>query len=332
MIELVAGENCPLTDGLVSLCVSGPFDLSALVTGSDGRVAGDGDFVFYNQPEAPGLRLTHGSVTVDVARLRRGAARVVVVASPEDMATPFGRLPAPTMTVVGRGNRLVASFRPTGLAAETVVQLGEVYRRGDGWKFRAIGQGYANGLAGLARDFGVEVDDDGAARAYPPAAARPVPAGDRQVQMGARQLPASGYQPPSPERLLGVPALVGEVVAQTNAQRARYGLTPLTVDHRLTRAAQGHSDDMVARKFFAHDCPDGSSVADRVVAVGYTYAVVAENIASGQRTAAEVVDGWMDSPGHRANILNPDVRQIGVGFTVGGELGTMWTQVFGAPL
>jgi stress response protein SCP2 len=294
--ELVAGANTPLPGGTVTMTVPGPFDLSALVTGSDGKVAGDADFVFYNQPSAPGVRLRPGAVTVDPARLRRGAARVVLVASPEESATPFGRLPVPTLTVLDRDGRTLARFRPGGLTTETVVQLGEIYHRGAGWRLRALGQGYADGLAGLARDFGVEVDDDGSATAG-----------------------ADGG------------GLLGEVVARTNAERARAGLVPLTVDRRLAAAAQAHTADMVARGFFAHETPDGVSVADRVLAAGYPYSVVAENIAAGQHTAAEVVDGWLDSPGHRANILNPAVRQIGVGFTPGGPCGTTWTQVFGTP-
>ena len=72
-------------------------------------------------------------------------------------------------------------------------------------------------------------------------------------------------------------------------------------------------------------------MADRVRAAGYPYAVVAENLAAGQRTAAEVVQGWLDSPGHRRNLLSPDVTQIGVAHAVGGEHGTLWTQVFGRP-
>ena len=70
---------------------------------------------------------------------------------------------------------------------------------------------------------------------------------------------------------------------------------------------------------------------DRVEALGYRYAAVAENIAAGQNSAGEVVEGWMHSPGHRKNILNSDVTQIGVGHARGGEFGTYWTQVFGKP-
>ena len=137
---------------------------------------------------------------------------------------------------------------------------------------------------------------------------------------------------PGPAAPAGPVPLLAEVVALTNAQRSAHGLGPLTADGRLAAAAQGHNDDMVARGFFAHESPDGASVADRVRAAGYSYGVVAENIAAGQRTAADVVQGWMDSPGHRANILNRDVTHTGVGFTAGGPYGTTWTQVLGRPL
>jgi uncharacterized protein YkwD len=84
-------------------------------------------------------------------------------------------------------------------------------------------------------------------------------------------------------------------------------------------------------RLFAHEGPDGSQVWDRAVAAGVRLPKVAENIAAGQRTPAEVVRGWMDSPGHRANILDRDLTQIGVGRVEGGSYGVYWTQVFGAP-
>jgi hypothetical protein len=209
----------------------------------------------------------------------------------------------PTLSV-SVGGSVLTRFRAEGLASETVVQLAEVYRHSGAWKLRAIGQGYADGLAGLARDFGVTVDDDD------------------DDGGGAR----SATTAPSPGG-----GLLHEVVTATNAERARFGLAALTPEPRLAAAAQAHARDMVARRFFSHDSPDGRSVADRVLAVGYAYRVVAENIAAGQQTAAEVVDGWMNSPGHRANILSRDVAQIGIGFAVGGEYRTMWVQVFGTP-
>ncbi len=301
-MELVAGANRALPTGPVTVAVPGPYDLSALILGDDGKVTGDADFVFYNQPSAPGVRWSAAAVTVDPAALRRGASRVVVLAGPEDLRTPFARLPPPALSVTSR-KTVIARFRPPGLTSETVVQLAEIYRREGAWKLRAIGQGYADGLAGLARDFGVQVDDDGVA---------PAPSAGAGAGPGGTSLAMS-------------------VVAATNRERAGHGLAPLTLERRLTAAAQAHGQDMVNRRFFAHDSPDGRSVADRVLAAGYTYRVVAENIAAGQRTVEEVVDGWMNSPGHRANILSPDVRQIGIGFATGGEYGNMWVQVFGTP-
>jgi stress response protein SCP2 len=292
--ELVAGANLALPGPDTGFELPGPFDLSALVLGADGRVGGDADMVFYNQPSAPGVALRGGALGVTPARLRRGAERVVVLASPEVSGLAFGALPTPVLTVTGPDGRRFARFAATRLRTETAVQLAEVYRRGGAWRLRAIGQGYADGLGGLVRDFGVDVAEE------------PVP----EVQAGGP---------------------LDEVVVATNAERARYGLAALGVDARLAAAAQAHSDDMVRRDFFSHANPDGQQVWDRALAQGYAYRKVAENIAAGQRSAAEVVRGWMDSPGHRANILDGELTQIGVGHALGGGYGTTWTQVFGTP-
>ena len=276
------------------MALGGPFDLSALVLNASGTVAGDADMVFYNQPDAPGVRLRAGRLTVTPERLRRGADRVVVVASPEDTGSAVGVLP-PLLLTDAR-ERPFARFRTPPMRRETVALLAEVYQRAGAWRVRAVGQGYADGLAGLARDFGVDVADEG-----------PAPQG------------RSAAGP------------LAEVVTRTNAERARHGLRALTVDARLARAAQAHSVDMVRRAFFAHENPDGRQVWDRALAAGYPYRKVAENIAAGQRTAEEVVRGWMDSPGHRANILDGELTQIGVGYAEGGTYGLYWTQVFGTP-
>lgn len=112
---------------------------------------------------------------------------------------------------------------------------------------------------------------------------------------------------------------------------AAAGLAPLTVDPRLNAAARLHTEDMVRRGFFSHENPDGRQVWDRALAAGYRYRRVAENIATDQRGAVEVVDGWMNSPGHRRNILDGELTQIGVGHALGGSHGITWTQVFGTP-
>jgi stress response protein SCP2 len=291
--DLPPGANVALPDAALGIALDGPFDLSALVLSATGAVAGDADMVFFNQPDAPGVRLRGAQLTVRPAALRRGAERVVVVASPEDLGEAVRALP-PVLLTDGR-ERPFARFRPPPMPTETVALLVEVYRRGGTWRVRAVGQGYVDGLAGLARDFGVDVAEDA---------------------------PAAGG---------GAAGVLGEVVDRTNAERTRHGLRPLTVDQRLAAAAQAHSADMVRRGFFAHESPDGRQVWDRAVAAGYAYRKVAENIAAGQRTAEEVVRGWMESPGHRANILDRDLTQIGVGRADGGSYGVYWTQVFGTP-
>ncbi|MCX4853058.1 CAP domain-containing protein [Streptomyces canus] len=472
MSELVPGGNLPLPEGAVTVRVPGPFDVSALVTDDGGKVGGDADFVFYNQPSAPGARLSGDTLTVDPRGLRAGASRVTVAVSPADPGTPLGRLPAPVLEVTGAGSRPLARFAPPRPRQETVLLLAEIYRRGDSWKLRALGQGYADGLAGLARDFGVDVMDDtpatavpsvpltasgtrraaapalrtpqGTSPAHPPPPTRPAPllrspapgaspdlaafltlvnsarstAGSPPVALDPRltdaarghasamasadrlgvegpdgvsvfqRLTATGYayltvgehlvsgpRDPSefveyclrteqPRRTLHDPAFshVGlahatngrsgdvywtalwtrpltpadltrtadEVVGLTNRERARAGLSPLGVDPLLARAAQAYSTDMAVRAFYSHTSPEGTQPWDRAAAAGSTRRSIGENIACGQRSAAEVVEGWMNSPGHRANILKPGFTHIGIGFAGGGPAGTYWTQLFGA--
>jgi len=286
--DLPPGANIALPSEALGIALDGPFDLSALVLSASGTVAGDADMVFFNQPDAPGVRLRGPRLTVLPAALRRGAERVVVIASPDDLGSAVRTLP-PVLLTDAR-DRPFARFRPPPMPTETVALLVEVYRRAGTWRVRAVGQGYADGLAGLARDFGVDVAEE-------------------TTQAGP----------------------LGEVVERTNAERARHGLAPLTTDARLAAAAQAHSADMVRRGFFAHENPDGKQVWDRAVAAGYAYRKVAENIAAGQRTAEQVVRGWMESPGHRANILDRDLTQIGVGRAEGGSYDVYWTQVFGTP-
>ncbi|WP_037663930.1 CAP domain-containing protein, partial [Streptomyces aurantiacus] len=133
-------------------------------------------------------------------------------------------------------------------------------------------------------------------------------------------------EPFSPQ---GLARTTADVLTLTNSHRAAAGLRPLAPDPRLAAAAQAHSADMVARAFYSHTAPDGSEPWHRAAAAGSAHRTVGENIACGQRSAAEVVQGWMDSPGHRANILKPAFTHLGVGFAGGGPAGTYWTQLFG---
>lgn len=124
-------------------------------------------------------------------------------------------------------------------------------------------------------------------------------------------------------------AIENEVVRLTNLERAKAGCKPLVHDRRLRQAAYAHSADMSARNYFSHTSLDGRTFVDRIEATGYRYTALAENIAKGHPTAQAVVRGWMDSPGHRSNILDCRFTHIGVGYVKAG--GPYWTQTFGRP-
>ncbi|MCK9895536.1 CAP domain-containing protein [Frankia sp. AgB32] len=334
MTELVPGANAPLPGGPVQVRLAGPFDLCALIVSAHGKVDGDDDFVFFNQPRTSGVTLGGREVTIIPTALRHGAERVVIAASPEDGTTPFGQLPPPVVTLHNERGNVLAHFAPPPLTSETVLTLVEIYRRGPGWKVRAVGQGYADPPpAPAAPPAG---SSPSAAPDQPPAALpapRPAPPARTPSAPVVGAMRAAAPAPAGPlDDGTGSTPMLAQVVALTNAERERVGLHPLSVDPTLAAAADAHSRDMAARGFFAHTSPDGRSVSDRVVALGYRYSRVAENIAAGQTSAEEVVTGWMNSPGHRANILIPQLRQIGVGYATGGEFGTYWTQVFGTLL
>ncbi|MCP9953043.1 CAP domain-containing protein [Actinomadura madurae] len=117
------------------------------------------------------------------------------------------------------------------------------------------------------------------------------------------------------------------VVTLTNAERAKNGCKALRIDQRLVVAARKHSADMAANNYFDHTSRNGDSPWKRMEDAGYP-SPGAENIAKGYPTAAAVVKGWMNSPGHRANILNCGLRAVGVG-KASGPGGPLWTQNFG---
>ncbi|WP_218150760.1 CAP domain-containing protein [Actinokineospora terrae] len=118
------------------------------------------------------------------------------------------------------------------------------------------------------------------------------------------------------------------VVEIVNARRAEAGCGPLRWNDKLATAARKHSQDMAVRGYFDHNSPDGRTPWDRIKAEGYTKAS-GENIAAGQATPEAVMTGWMNSPGHRANILNCKSTEIGVGMYKGGSYRIYWTQTFG---
>lgn len=119
--------------------------------------------------------------------------------------------------------------------------------------------------------------------------------------------------------------LGNEAVELINAQRAEYGLSPLTVDDNVTEVALAHSMDMAKYDYIDHTSPEGLSPFDRLDMAGIYYMSAAENIGSGFLTAEDVVKSWMNSPAHKENILNAEFTHIGVGYYAGGSNGTYWT-------
>ncbi|MDC3413734.1 CAP domain-containing protein [Aquibacillus sp. 3ASR75-11] len=116
-----------------------------------------------------------------------------------------------------------------------------------------------------------------------------------------------------------------KVVTLTNQEREQKGLQPLKSDKELTNVAQTKAEDMATNNYFSHTSPTYGSPFNMMQDFGIQYTTAAENLAQGQKTPKEVVNGWMNSPGHRKNILNKDVTHIGIGFAKDGNY---WTQMF----
>ncbi len=122
-----------------------------------------------------------------------------------------------------------------------------------------------------------------------------------------------------------------DVITLTNQERAKYGKPALAANDQLARAAQGHAEDMAQHNYFSHTGRDGSSPADRITAAGYQWNSWAENIASGESTAAATVNQWINSPPHHANMLSDTVCDLGIGYAYnnGTTYKYYWVQNFG---
>ena len=153
----------------------------------------------------------------------------------------------------------------------------------------------------------------------------------------AQQYPNTIYLPLVVRPASTVHPYATRVVDLVNQERAKVGCSPLTMNTALNNAALGHSEDMARNDFFDHTGSDGSSPWDRMVRAGYQWSRAGENIAAGYVTPEDVMQGWMGSAGHRANILNCSFRDIGVGYVyLANDTGQVnyrhyWTQNFGAP-
>lgn len=120
-----------------------------------------------------------------------------------------------------------------------------------------------------------------------------------------------------------------KIVALTNIERAKYSLPPLTWNEKLASSANIKARDMITKQYFAHESPDGVGIEQLAQKANYSYSLIGENLAMGDFiSSSDVVKGWMDSPGHRANILKPTFKEIGVSAMMGkGEGHSVWYSV-----
>lgn len=122
-----------------------------------------------------------------------------------------------------------------------------------------------------------------------------------------------------------------EVLKLVNQERQKQGLKALTLNTKLTSIGNMKAKDMADKNYFSHTSPTYGSPFQMLQNYGVTYTSAGENIAAGQRTSQEVMNSWLNSSGHRANILNKDYTQLGVGYYKGGSYGTYWVQLFIKP-
>ncbi|MFI5743230.1 TerD family protein [Streptomyces anulatus] len=223
MTAMTPGSNIPLSAARVAVDVAAPvrLDVSGLLLTADGKVRSDDDFIFYNQPSGPGVTYRSGggsapdAIVVDTAAVPPGIEKIVVTASPDAAGQTFqGVEPTATVRNADDGSAL-ATFTPPQLGAETALVVIEIYLRNGAWKARAVGQGYANGLAGIATDFGVSVEEP-AAPVAPPAPVAPAPVAAAPVAPVAapvdpRIAPPAPAAPPAPPAAPAAPAGSGKI-------------------------------------------------------------------------------------------------------------------------
>ncbi|MGW1024600.1 TerD family protein [Streptomyces sp. NPDC002577] len=200
--ELLKGGNAPLPgpQAVLTVHTTVPVDVSAMLLTGEGKVRGDDDLVFFNHPEQDGITVDGLTMTADLARIPGEIQTVALTASidVDRPGTTFEASSTPRVEIESAHDRL--SFAPPPLTSgETVLLLAELYRRGDGWKVRAVGQGYANGLAGVAADFGIMVAEESAPEPLAAPAAQqalPSPVPQPSSQPGpAAAPPVSASQP-----------------------------------------------------------------------------------------------------------------------------------------
>ncbi|MGW3286584.1 TerD family protein [Streptomyces sp. NPDC001002] len=222
---MTPGSNIPLSTARVAVDVAAPvrLDVSGLLLTADGKVRSDDDFIFYNQPNGPGVTYRSGggtapdAIVVDTAAVPPGIEKIVVTASPDAQGQTFQGI-EPTATIRGADdNSVLATFTPPQLGSETALVIVEIYLRNGAWKARAVGQGYANGLAGIATDFGVSVEEPAPAPAAPP---QPTPTVQTPVAPPAPSLSRTPPPPAAPP----APAAPAPGTGKINLDKGRVSL------------------------------------------------------------------------------------------------------------
>ncbi|GAB2563289.1 TerD family protein [Nocardia heshunensis] len=191
---LIKGQNGALNaaEVVVTVQVAVPAELSALLVTEQGKVRSDADFVFYNQPAGPGVRLRNGvagqpaELVVSLAQIPADIAQIRAVITLDGAGATFGRIAPPVAVVTDQGGNRLYEYRIEDLQTESIVIALELYRRYGAWKVRAVGQGYAGGFAALVTDHGVSVEEPAPVERAPSATAPPPPPPP----------PVSAYPPP----------------------------------------------------------------------------------------------------------------------------------------
>lgn len=146
---------------------------------------------------------------------------------------------------------------------------------------------------------------------------------------GAQQLPQPTVSNPAPTAVDGnIGSIRQQILDLVNAERQKAGLQPVVRESRLETAAQSHAQDMASRNYFEHNTPEGQTPTQQMQNAGYPLTgrwSTGQNIARGQTSAQQVMQDWMNSPGHRQNILNPAFQELGVGY-----VNNYWVQDFGS--
>jgi stress response protein SCP2 len=228
---MTPGSNIPLTAARVAVDVAAPvrLDVSGLLLGANGKVRSDDDFIFYNQPAGPGVTHRSGggtapdAILVDTSAVPAGIEKIVVTASPDAAGQTFqGIEPTATLRNADDGS-VLATFTPPQLATETALVVIEIYLRNGAWKARAVGQGYANGLAGIATDFGVSVDEEPTPAAAPAPVAPPAPPAP-PVAPSMPSAPPAWQAPPAPAAPPAAPPAPPAGSGKINLDKGRVSL------------------------------------------------------------------------------------------------------------